>query len=267
MDDMEAMLRRATKGEGELPMPLPPKFSDPAQEREYIKQRLAVAYRIFAHFGFDDGLAGHITVRDPIDTESFWLAPVGIPFAKIQVSHLVRLDHQGQLVEGKALVNTAAFAIHSRIHAARADVHAVAHAHTRYGRTWSTLGQKLDPITQDACVFFENHSVFDAFTGVVEDLSEGDAIAETLGDNQAVILQNHGLLTAASSVDMAVSLFIQMERCCETQLLANAAGEPKLIPAPVARKTREFNGSDLVLWGNFQPLYQKLVEQDPQVLS
>lgn len=267
MQDLEQMLRRATVGAGDLPMALPPTFAEPVAERAYLKQRLAVAYRGLAHYGFDDGLAGHITVRDPVEPETFWVAPVGVPFAAITVDHLVRLGHDGTLVEGRALVNTAAFAIHSRIHAARAATRAVAHAHTRYGKAFSALGIPLDPIAQDACVFFENHAIFDHFSGVVEDVSEGDAIAEAVGEHQSVILQNHGLLTAATSVDIAFSLLVIMERACETQLLAMAAAAPTLIPAEIARKTRQFNGSDLVLWGTFQPLYQQIVAADPAVIG
>ena len=263
MASMKDLLAKATVGGGELPMALPPTFDSPSEERAYVKNRLAAAFRLFGHMGFDDGLAGHISVRDPERKDCFWVNPVGIHFTKMKVSDLVLLDEKGQLVEGRALVNIAAFAIHSRIHAARPDVNAVAHAHTRYGKAFSSLGQMLKPITQDSCVFFENHALHNDFSGVVEEKSEGDSIAEAMGDKPAVILQNHGLLTVGPSVDIAASLFLGMERACETQMLAQSAGTPTEIPADVARKTRAFNGSDLVLWGNFQPLYQMMVDLDP----
>ena len=79
---MEALLDRATVGTGKLPIPMPPQFNNPAEERAYIKSRLAAAFRIFAHFGFDDGLAGHISVRDPERTDCFWVNPVGVHFSK-----------------------------------------------------------------------------------------------------------------------------------------------------------------------------------------
>lgn len=267
MNDLQSMLSRATIGDGTLPVPVPPTFDDPATERTYVKQRLAVAFRIFAHFGFDDGLAGHITVRDPGHTDRFWVNPVGIHFSKIRASDLVLVSHEGEVLEGAALVNRAAFAIHSSVHQARPDVQAVAHAHSRFGRAFSTLGRLLDPISQDACVFFENHAVYDSFHGVVEETTEGERIAAALGDHAAAILQNHGLLTVGRSVDIACNLFVQMERCCETQILAASSGTPTLVPREVALNTRSFNGSELVLWGGFQPLYQILVEEDPTVLD
>ena len=114
------------------------------------------------------------------------------------------------------------------MHAARPDVIAAAHSHSMYGKAWSSLGRLLDPITQDACAFYEDHALFDDYTGVVLDLEEGKRIAHALGDNKAVILRNHGLLTVGHSVDEAVWWFITMERSCQAQLLAEAAGTPVL---------------------------------------
>ena len=125
-------------------------------------------------------------------------------------------------------MNRAAFAIHSQVHAARPDVIAAAHSHSIYGKAWSSLGRLLDPLTQDACAFYEDHALFDDYTGVVLDLEEGKRIAHALGDNKAVILRNHGLLTVGHSVDEAVWWFITMERSCQAQLLAEAAGTPVL---------------------------------------
>ena len=135
-------------------------------------------------------------------------------------------------------MNTAAFAIHSAVHAARPDVIAAAHSHSLYGKAWSSLGRLLDPLTQDACAFYDDHALFDDFTGVVLDQSEGKRIAHALGDRKAVILRNHGLLTVGHSVDEAVWWFVTMERTCQAQLLAEAAGTPILIDDDVARLTR-----------------------------
>jgi len=266
-DIIEEQMKQMTIGSDKFSMPMPPTFSDPLQQREYEKQRLAAGFRVFAMCGFDEGLAGHITQRDCIDPETFWVNPLAVHFAHIKASDLVRVDHKGNILEGNSLINNAAFAIHSRIHIARPDVKAVAHAHTKYGRAFSALGQLLAPISQDACMFYQNHSVFDVFTGVVAELDEGDMIAEALDDNIAVILQNHGLLTVGKSVDAAVANFAMMESCCESQLLAQSAGEMKLIEHDIAVKTKQVNASDLVTWGNFQPQYQVVLAQDNSFLS
>src|SRR6202048_2581469 len=135
------------------------------QERLHRKQNLAAAFRLFSRFGFDEGVAGHITARDPILNDHFWVNPFGMHFSHIRVSDLILVNHSGEVVEGDYHVNRAAFAIHSQVHALRPDVVAAAHAHSIYGKTWSSLGRLLDPITQDACAFYEQHSLLDDFNG------------------------------------------------------------------------------------------------------
>ena len=101
--------------------PMPPSYDDPAEQRQYLKTKLAGAFRIFGKFGFSEGVAGHITVRDPEHTDSFWVNPFGMSFNEIKASDLIRVDHNGSVVEGDHPVNRAAFAIHSRVHAAVHD--------------------------------------------------------------------------------------------------------------------------------------------------
>ncbi len=267
MTTIDQQIQQTTRGADKFNIPRPPSFDSKTQQQAYEKQRLAAAFRVFAIHGFDEGLAGHITVRDCIDPETFWVNPLGIHFKFIKASDLVRVDHHGNIVEGHHAINNAAFAIHSRIHHARPDVNAVAHAHTRYGRAFSALGKLLKPISQDACLFYENHALLDVFTGVVAETSEGDMIAEALSDHCAVILQNHGLLTVGTSVDAAVANFCTMDSCCHSQLLAQAAGPLKEVDHQTALKTKAVNGSEIVTWGNFQPLYQVVMAQDPSFLE
>src|SRR5438270_3406147 len=137
----------------ELTIPLPPTFDSVEDERAHRKVRLAAAFRLFSRFGFDEGVAGHITARDPELTDHFWVNPFGMHFSHIRVSDLLLVNHHGEVVEGSWAVNQAAFAIHSQVHAARPDVVAAAHAHSVYGKTWSTLGRLLDPITEDVRAF------------------------------------------------------------------------------------------------------------------
>src|SRR3954447_26656915 len=173
----------------ELRLPAPPVFETVAVERLHRKQRLAAAFRLFAHFGYEEGVAGHITARDPERPDHFWVNPFGEPFAHIRVRDLVLINHDGDVVEGDRAVNRAAFAIHSQVHAARPDVVAAAHSHSVYGKTWSSLGRKLDPITQDVCAFYGDHEVFDDYTGVVLDTEEGKRIGHALAGHKAVILR------------------------------------------------------------------------------
>jgi ribulose-5-phosphate 4-epimerase/fuculose-1-phosphate aldolase len=244
-----------------------PTFESVEEERLHRKQRLAAAFRLFGRFGFDEGVAGHITARDPERLDHFWVNPLGMSFGHIRVSDLLLVNDRGEVVEGEHPVNAAAFAIHSQVHQARPDVIAAAHAHSVYGKSWSTLGRTLDPITQDVCAFFEDHALFDDYTGVVYDLEEGKRIAHALGDGKAVILRNHGLLTAGHSVDEAAWWFITMERSCQAQLLAEAAGTPVLIDEDMARLTAGQVGSHIAGYLSFQPLFQKILREQPDLLE
>ena len=193
--------------------------------------------------------------------------PLGVHFSQISVSDLILVNHEGEVIQGDKAVNVAAFAIHSRLHKARPDVNAAAHSHSIYGRTFSTLGKLLDPISQDACAFYERQGIYKDFSGVVEEVDEGDLIAEALGDNTVIILQNHGILTTGSSVDIALWFYMSMERCCQAQLMADAAGKPELIPHDVAVKTRSFIANDVAAWASYQPAYDMIIKQSPDLLD
>jgi ribulose-5-phosphate 4-epimerase/fuculose-1-phosphate aldolase len=244
-----------------------PSFETVEDERRHRKQRLAAAFRLFGHFGFDEGVAGHITARDPELADHFWVNPFAMNFKQIRVRDLILVNHQGEVVDGTWPVNAAAFAIHSAIHAARPDVVAAAHSHSVHGKTLSALHTELLPLTQDACAFYGDHALFDDFTGVVLDTEEGKRIAHALGENKAAILVNHGLLTVGRSVDEAVWWFITMERSAQAQLLAMAAGTPKPIEHDIATRTRGQVGSHLAGWLSFQPLYDWITAQQPDLLE
>jgi ribulose-5-phosphate 4-epimerase/fuculose-1-phosphate aldolase len=247
--------------------PVMPSFKTAGEERLHRKQRLASAFRLFAKFGFSEGVAGHITVRDPERLDHFWVNPFGMHFGHIRVSDLVLVDEKGEVVEGDRMVNESAFAIHSRVHMARPDVVAAAHAHSLYGKTWSSLGRLLDPLTQDACAFYEDHSLFADYTGVVYDMSEGDRIAQALGPRKAVIMQNHGHLTVGSTVDEAAWFYITMDRSAQSQLLAEAAGKPIPIAHEAAIVARTQVGNPRVAWFQYQPLYDLIVREQPDLLD
>ena len=245
----------------------PPSFSSVADERLDRKQKLAATFRLFGKFGFDEGVAGHVTVRDPEHTDCFWVNPFGVSFKQIKVSDLLLVNHSGEIVEGDALLNDAAFAIHSQIHKHLPHVTAAAHTHSLNGKAWSAMGRTLDPLTQDACAFYQDHVLFDDFTGVVLDTSEGERIANALGTNKAAILQNHGLLTTGSTVEEAAWWFITMERTCQAQLLAEAAGTPVQIRPDVAAKTATQVGAKAAGWFSFKPLFATIVAEQPDLLD
>ncbi|MHB1930047.1 MAG: class II aldolase/adducin family protein [Acidimicrobiales bacterium] len=253
---------------GKLRFPTPPTFATLEEEREHRKQKLAGALRIFGKLGFSEGVAGHITARDPELTDHFWVNPFGMNFRHIRVSDLILVDHRGEVVHGDRPVNRAAFVIHSAVHQARPDVVAAAHAHSIYGKAWSALGRPLEPITQDACMFYGDHVVVTEGGGaIVLDESAGKALAAGLGPHKAAIHRNHGLFTVGQTVDEAAWWFVTMERSCQAQLLAEAVGRPHLIDPEDAHYTFEQTGFPLAGWFSFQPLWDDIVRTDPDLFD
>ncbi|KAI0399375.1 class II aldolase and Adducin domain-containing protein [Xylaria palmicola] len=254
-------LEKAVKGQ----FPKPPSFKDPLDERQYLKQRLALAFRLFAKQGFDEGVAGHITVRDPVDPTTFWVNPFGVAWPLLRASDLIRVDHNGQIVDGGPvrLLNVAAYMIHSAVHAARPDINAVAHSHSIYGRAFSTLGRPLEITTQDTCVFYNDIALYDSFGGIVLGPEEGMHIVEALGGKKAAILANHGLLTVGGSIESCVFWFTSLERCCHAQLLADAAaagrgGATVKVADDEAEYTYKAIGSEMAGWFSAKPAFDMM---------
>lgn len=246
----------------------PPAFATVEEERLHRKQKLAGALRIFGRVGFGEGVAGHITVRDPEFPDHFWVNPFGMSFRHVRVSDLILVNHSGDVVYGSRPVNRAAFVIHSAIHKARPDVISAAHSHSVHGKAFASLGIPLDPITQDSCIFYNDHTVIQAQGGaVVFDLDAGKELAAAFPTGKAAIHQNHGLFTVGQSVDEAVFWFLSMERSCQAQLLAMAAGTPKKIEHSMAQYTFEQTGFPLAGWFSFQPMWQEICVTDPELFD
>jgi ribulose-5-phosphate 4-epimerase/fuculose-1-phosphate aldolase len=237
------------------------------EERAERKMRLASAFRVFAHFGFDEGVAGNITARDPEFTDTFWLNPFGHYFGSICVSDLIRVDKHGNVVEGQTdTVNESALILHSQIHERRPEINSVVHAHSIYGRTFSATGKTLRPLTVEATAFYDDHVVFGKMGGVMSQMEEGQMVAEALEEKKAMILANHGLLTVGRTVDEAAWWFIALERSCQTQLLAEAVCNPRELTEEEARRGYQEMGNSDAGWYQYQPLFQRILKEQPDFL-
>jgi ribulose-5-phosphate 4-epimerase/fuculose-1-phosphate aldolase len=250
--------------------PEEPKFTTFAEQRQHLKERLVGACRAFAQQGFDYGFAGHLTVRDPEHPSLYWTNPMAVHFSQVKVSNLICADHEGRVVEGRHAINRAGFVLHAAVHEAHPDIVAMCHAHTVYGTAFAALGKKLEPITQDAAAFFEDHVVIGDEAGqVAVEVKAGHKVANAFVGVKAAIHQNHGLLTASRhSIESAAFWFIALERCCQQQLAVDASGvTPRLIAPDRARYSREHVGSDYIGWLHFQPIWDQLVETQPDMFE
>jgi ribulose-5-phosphate 4-epimerase/fuculose-1-phosphate aldolase len=201
-----------------------PNFNNLEKKREWLLNQMAGAFRVFAKKGFCEGPAGHISVRDPIDTDTFWINPLSVHFSILSPKDMVHVDENGNVLGGnRTTINAAGFKIHSRIHKARLDVNVICHVHSKAGKAFSALGSRLDMLSQDACIFYNNHTLYDNFGGVVLDSEEAKNIAKALGPtNRSIILKNHGLLTVGSNVGEAAYLLTLLDTCCEVQIMVDS---------------------------------------------
>jgi ribulose-5-phosphate 4-epimerase/fuculose-1-phosphate aldolase len=240
------------------------------EERKYRRERLVAACRAFAIQKFDYGFAGHLTVRDPEYLELYWTNPMCVPFDKVKLSNLILVDHDGKVIEGAYAVNRAGFVLHANVHEEHPDIIAMCHAHTVYGTAWAATGRPIEPITQDACAFFEDHVVIGDEAGAVAvENHAGSNVATAFAGVKAALHQNHGLLTASRhSIDAAAFWFIALERCCQQQLDIAASGiDPIYIPPERARYSREHVGSEYIGWLHFQTIWNQLVEDAPDMFD
>jgi ribulose-5-phosphate 4-epimerase/fuculose-1-phosphate aldolase len=247
-----------------------PQFSSHAEHRAYLKQRLVAACRAFALHNLDYGFAGHLTVRDPEHPHLYWTNPMCVHFSRVKVSNLILADHEGNVVEGDYAINRAGYVLHAAVHEAHPDIVAMCHAHTEYGTAFASLGRPLDPISQDACAFYEDHVVIREEAGqVAVETSAGNSIAPLFAGVRAAIHQNHGLLTVSRhSIEAAAFWFIALERCCKQQLVIEAGGhKPVHVPHDRAVYSREHVGSEYIGWLHFQPIWDQLVATQSDMLS
>ncbi|OVF10717.1 putative meiotically up-regulated protein [Clavispora lusitaniae] len=245
-----------------------PSFDDPLAERKWVLEHAAGAFRVFARMGYCEGEAGHISVRDPVDPQTFFINPLGVHFAMIMPSDLVHVGADGSILPdgNQAPINAAGYSIHSALLKARPDINAACHTHSIHGRSFSTFGRPLEMLNQDACIFYNNQAVYTNFGGVAIEGEEGLEIAEAAKGTRNVILQNHGLLTMGKTVDEAAYMFTLMENSCHAQLMADAAAasgiEKKYISEDVAAYSAFVTNDSETMYGSFQPEFNYQVRLD-----
>jgi len=208
-----------------------PSLKDKVDADEWkIRVDLAAAYRLVAYYGWDDLVFTHLSARIPGPEHHFLLNPYQLMFEEVTASSLVKVDMQGLPVgETPFITNAAGFTIHSALHMARPDAHAVMHLHTPHGQAVSAHAEGLLPLTQTA-MLIRDDVAFHEYEGVAVDLDERERIIADMGDKGAMLLRNHGTLTVGESVGEAFVRMYFLERACEAQILALSAGDKLSTP-------------------------------------
>ncbi len=263
--DMSEAVSDETNGiAGDISHDIADRFT-PEQIRARRKRDVALGYRLLAAQRWGDTGDGHVSGRDPERTDCFWLLREGVSFHEAHVDELVLVDAKGEIVAGRAesRINPAAYYIHHPILVARPDLVSAAHVHTGWGTPFSAERRAIQPITQESCIFFEDHAIFDDEEVQVQDTDGGRRIAEAMGSSRAVILANHGLLTGGRTVAEAVGSFVLMERVCEAHMKARDA-------RPISAEAARYAKSDLDRLGAGRSQFRSLVARhlgDPGIVE
>ena len=251
--------------------PTPPQPGHAASETE-LREDLAAAYRLIAHFGMDDLIFTHLSARLPGETQHFLINPYGMLFSEITASSLVVVDVDGNAVSAAQWpVNPAGFVIHSAVHMGRADAHCVMHTHTLAGMAVAATTDGILPLNQMSMEFTGRVPVHE-YEGIAADdnLSERERLVRDLGAAPGLLLRNHGLLTVGRTVAEAFYYMYYLERSCQLQVAATSMGRDLSLPsaAITARTQKQFDSpGPLKGWRGWTALRRMLDREQPEYRS
>ncbi len=223
-----------------------------------LRIQLAAAYRLVEELGWSFLIFGHLTARIPGPEKHFLINPYGLMYDEVTASNLVKIDLQGNIVEkSEWKVNPAGFIIHSAIHSSKENAHCVMHTHTNAGMAMAGLKQGLINIDFSGSAF-HNKIAYHDFEGVTLRNDECERIANDLGDKSVMILRNHGLLTAGSTVADAFMKLYTLESACQVQLMSRACGEElQYVPDNILDR----HSKDLKDEGSYRLAFRALVRR------
>jgi len=199
-----------------------------------VRTDLAACYRAIAMYGWDDLVFTHVSARVPGPDDHFLINAYGMMFEEITASSLVKVDLRGnKIFDSPHAINPAGFVIHSAVHEARQDVGCVLHTHTRAGIAVSAQTAGLLPISQTS-LFPYATLAYHSYEGIALNDDEKPRLVADLGDSNAMILRNHGLLTTGTTIADAFLLMYVLETACQIQIMAQSSGGELIhVPLPI----------------------------------
>ena len=199
-------------------------------EEWQVRVDLAACYRLTELYGMTELIANHISCRVPGTTDQFLINPYGMLYDEIDASCLVKVDCHGNVLlnPSEYHINAAGFVIHSAIHMARHEMACVAHTHSPAGMAVSAMECGLLPLAQTSMRFL--HIGYHDFEGIADRVEERERLVRDLGDHEAMILRNHGLLTVGRTVPAAFNVLWRLERACQVQVMALSCNTKLIYP-------------------------------------
>lgn len=247
-------------------------LKDQVSSQEWqIRVDLAACYRLVTHFGWDDLIYTHLSARLP-GTDHYLVNAFGLAFDEVTASNLVKVDLQGNILDDTPFkINPAGFTIHSAVHEARPDAHCVIHLHTNATIAVATQKDGLQPYSQYS-MFSLSSLGYHQYEGLAVNECEKKRLQADLGQNNHLLLVNHGGLTVGATVGDAFMRMYDLQRACEIQLLLQAAGQPATkVPQKILDNI--FSQAKVVHTGStggqvtWPAMLRKAYKLDPQFMS
>jgi ribulose-5-phosphate 4-epimerase/fuculose-1-phosphate aldolase len=227
------------------------------------QQELACALRVLAREGWRENLSGHITVATA--DGGMWCNPWGLWWEEVRASDILRLDAEGRIVEGEWDVTPAVF-LHTELHRARADARVIVHNHPYYATLLSTIGELPRMVHQNSCIFDGELAFVDEYGGV-GDASEGQWLAEQVGDASGILLAHHGAIVTAPTIPAACYKATTFERMCRLTFDALVVGhKPMEVPGD-ARRTLQAALRQNTPQAYWDGAVRQLLRSEPDVLT
>jgi ribulose-5-phosphate 4-epimerase/fuculose-1-phosphate aldolase len=221
-----------------------------------VRVKLAAAYRLVDYYDWTEQIYGHLTARVPGSEDHFLINPWGLNYDEVTASNLVKIDVDGKSLAGEQPVNYVGFIIHSAIHMTRSkENHVVMHTHTRAGMAIAAIKEGLLPVSMFATVF-HNRIGYHDYEGASLYLDERERIVKSLGPHKAMILRNHGLMVVGKTVPECFLRLYRLERACQVQVDAAAAGTLNVVSTEVADRS----AADLDSYQGMQPVAEGEIE-------
>lgn len=207
-------------------------------------EQVIKAGRILAHEGQADWIWGHVTARRPDNPQHILMKPANIGLDEITPDNIITVNIEGEKIGGPLPRHIEVF-IHTEILRARPEINAVVHTHAPHAIVFSSLGKPMMPVGHNGSLFCDRLPIFSETSDLIMTKPLGMSVAQAMGDSNALLLRNHGIVTAGRTVEEAVFFAVHLELACKTQLMAEACGGAKLVTdADEARvKARRLNNT------------------------
>lgn len=182
-----------------------------------LRTQLALGCRVLAMEGLGDVALGHVSAREP-GADRFWMKAASVGLEEIGPDQLVLVDFDGNKLAGD-LPRHGEYPLHAEVFRRRQDINAVVHVHPLHSTVFSALDEPLRPITHEGALFTPPIPRFTEITDLILTREQGDQVARTMGERDALLMRNHGVLVAGRTVDEACLKAIFLEKATGAQLL------------------------------------------------